>query len=50
MLFRSIGEKKGKKLLETFKSIEEIKRASPEDLKKVPGISQSDIDQLKKHL
>jgi excinuclease ABC subunit C len=44
---RGIGPKKRRALLRVFKSIDNIKRASTEELKKVNGITESDIIRLK---
>ncbi len=43
-----IGPIKRGRLLRHFGSVEKIKQASPEELKQVKGITQKDIDTLKK--
>lgn len=43
---QGIGPIKKRRLLTEFGSVEAIKRASPEELKKVKGLTQKDVDQL----
>ncbi len=45
-----IGETKRSRLLRHFGSVEKIKSASDDELKEIKGITQKDIDALRKHL
>ena len=45
-----IGPKKKKLLLNHFKSVENIKKSSIEEIKKIKGISSKDIENIKKSL
>jgi len=41
-----VGERRMKILLETFSTLENLKKASLEDLKKVPGISEKIAEKI----